>query len=166
MISDWLNNFGYSETLTLFNDAISIQSKESTKVLEERRKIMQLINSGRISEAIRQTNALAPQVLVDNKQLTLQLKIQEFIELFALMKSGDQEAYAESLEAYTSNEANALPEGISLPPTSDISASTSNHETPTQQTRNKRAAPDSNASMQREAKRRTSQGNEPWTVYI
>ncbi|KAI6182458.1 hypothetical protein M3Y97_00382200 [Aphelenchoides bicaudatus] len=160
LISDWLNNFGYSETLTLFNDAISIQSKESTKVLEERRKIMQLINSGRISEAIRQTNALAPQVLVDNKQLTLQLKIQEFIELFALMKSGDQEAYAESLEAYTSNEANALPEGISLPPTSDISASTSNHETPTQQTRNKRAAPDSNASMQREAKRRTSQAHQ------
>lgn len=151
-MSDWLNNFGYSKTLTLFNEATSMQCKESVDVLEERRQIMQLINEGRVSEAIRRTNILAPQVLQENKQLALQLKIQEFVELFSLMKSGDQEAYAEALEAYTQNESIAPQEGM-LPPVADNSASTSTHDTPTQ--RNKRAAPESSASG--EAKRRTNQ---------
>lgn len=74
-MADWLNNFGYSKTLTLFNEATSTMCKERIDVLEERRQIMQLINDRRVTEAIQRTNVLAPQVLVENMQLALQLKV-------------------------------------------------------------------------------------------
>lgn len=104
-----------------------------------------------VGEAIRRTNLIAPQVLEQNKQLALQLKIQEFIELFALMKSGDTEAYGEYLEA---NQLDALDKHeTTSSPVMGTSASTSNLTQP----RNKRAAPES-SGLQGEAKRRSNQG--------
>lgn len=111
---------------------------------------MQLINDGKISEAIRRTNTLAPQVLQENKQLALQLRIQEFVQLFALLKSGDLDAYAEYLKANQEEDVNMTERASS--PLVDMSASTSTQNP----TRNKRAAPES-ASQQGAAKRRSNQ---------
>lgn len=151
-MSDWLNNFGYAKTLALFNQATYTTCKENPEILEERRQIMQLINGGRVSEAIRRTNALAPQVLQNNKHLSLQLKIQEFTELFALITSGNLERFDEYMEANSLNES-LVPEEAMSP---DAPASTSAQSTPT--SRHKRPVPE--CSHQSEVKHRPNQTHE------
>lgn len=147
-MSDWLNNFGYSKTLTLFNEATSMVCKDSPELLDERRQIMKLINDRQITEATRRTNALAPEVLSENKHLALQLKIQEFVEFFALIKSGNLDAQSEYLEKVSSS--SDLSDQDVADTLMDTSASTSAQNPTVQQNlRNKRSAAD---SLQGEAK--------------
>jgi hypothetical protein len=115
---------------------------------------MQLINDRKISEAIRRTNALSPRILEDNKHLALLLKIQEFVELFALIKGGNVDEFNEYLAASPPNDLDIT--DTSSSPIMEISAGTSTGtQQPQQQARNKRVAQE---SLPGEPKRRSNPG--------
>ncbi|CAD5210264.1 unnamed protein product [Bursaphelenchus xylophilus] len=129
-ISDWLAIKGYTTALTAFNKINGFPQPDDCDLMRERRRIVDLITSGRVAEAIQSSERVAPNIFEKNPELGVLLRIQEFIE--ALTSN------------FEKNDASNVDD--SNKPT-----------TSTHQPRNKRSAPDGE-NNQTQPKRRLSTG--------
>ncbi|CAD5206942.1 unnamed protein product [Bursaphelenchus okinawaensis] len=127
-ISDWLAIRGFTTTLTAFNKVNGLPQPTDTAFMKERKRILDLVMKGRVSEAIVSAERVAPNIFENNVELGMLLKIQEVIEALTARF----------------NDRNEMTNMAEDKPT------TSNH-TP----RNKRSAPDGESS-QTQPKRRLS----------
>ncbi|EFO24656.2 hypothetical protein LOAG_03825 [Loa loa] len=94
-ISSWLLHEGYGRALTAFkkhadqnlNETGDVQmekgEEESSDILETRRELKQMILDGEVGKAIDRARALCPDLLEQNKELTLLLNCQYYVEIYA-----------------------------------------------------------------------------------
>lgn len=80
LVQSWLIHNGYCTTAEVFSEATKQEFKENVHSVKQRLRIQQLVLSGKIGEAIDQTNRLYPTVLKDNPNLLFALKCRQFIE--------------------------------------------------------------------------------------
>lgn len=83
LVQSWLLHNSYPDTADAFTRSTKIECKENIQRIQQRNRIQQLVLSGRISEAIRLTNRLFPNLLQNNPNLLFTLKCRQFIELIS-----------------------------------------------------------------------------------
>lgn len=83
LVQSWLLHNSYPDTADAFTRSTKIECKENIQRIQQRNRIQQLVLSGRISEAIRLTNRLCPNLLQNNPNLLFALKCRQFIELIS-----------------------------------------------------------------------------------
>lgn len=83
LVQSWLLQNSYPKTADSFTKSAKIECKEDLHRIQQRNRIQQLVLSGRISEAIKLTNCLCPNLLQNNPNLLFALKCRQFIELIS-----------------------------------------------------------------------------------
>lgn len=83
LVQTWLLQNSYPSTAEAFTRSARIECKENLQRAQQRNKVQQLVLSGKISEAIRLTNRLCPNLLNNNPNLLFALKCRQFIELIS-----------------------------------------------------------------------------------
>lgn len=81
LVQSWLLHNSYPDTADAFTKSTKIECKENIQRIQQRKRIQQLVLNGRISEAIRLTNRLFPNLLQNNPNLLFALKCRQFVEL-------------------------------------------------------------------------------------
>lgn len=90
LIQSWLIHNSYPGTAEAFSKAAKLDFKENIACIQQRLQIQQLILAGKISEAIKTTNRLCPQLLQYNPNLLFALKCRQFIEMINGNETDDQ----------------------------------------------------------------------------
>lgn len=81
LVQSWLLENSYPETADAFTRHAKIECKENLQRVHQRNRIQKLVLNGKISEAIRLTNRLCPNLLQNEPSLLFALKCRQFIEL-------------------------------------------------------------------------------------
>ncbi|XP_065370292.1 ran-binding proteins 9/10 homolog isoform X2 [Calliphora vicina] len=82
MVSSYLVHNGYSQTAEAFSRQKTGQiQREDMSSIRNRQKILKLVMSGKMGQAIEQTMRLYPGLLENNKNLWFMLKCRQFIEM-------------------------------------------------------------------------------------
>lgn len=81
MVSSYLVHSGYSLTAESFSKTTGQNFTEELSSIKNRQKILKLIMSGRMGQAIDHTLRLYPGLLENNKNLLFMLKCRQFIEM-------------------------------------------------------------------------------------
>lgn len=135
LVQSWLLQNSYPSTADAFTKSAKMECKENLQRIQQRKCIQQLVLNGRISEAIRQTNRLCPNLLQNNPNLLFALKCRQFIELI----SGAESDYQPTIASFTGGSSdnpyettsNGLKQkdtnGDRLTSSSETSSSTSNN---------------------------------------
>lgn len=83
LVQSWLVENSYPDTAEAFTRAAKLECKENLQRVQQRGQIQQSVLSGKISEAIRLTDRLCPNLLKNNPNLLFALKCRQFIELIS-----------------------------------------------------------------------------------
>lgn len=83
LLQSWLVQNSYPKTAEAFTRSTKLEFKEDMQRVQIRNRIQQLVLGGRISEAIKITNQLCPNLLQSNPNLLFALKCRQFIELIS-----------------------------------------------------------------------------------
>uniref|UniRef100_A0A914DK08 Ran-binding protein 9 n=1 Tax=Acrobeloides nanus TaxID=290746 RepID=A0A914DK08_9BILA len=143
-ISTWLAHEGYSQALESFNKATGLTETEAKESLENRKNLSKLIISGKVSEAIKIVEEFYPHLMDENKQLSLLLKTQQFIEMLRNINNQDTSSMNGSSHS-TSHTSNSEPLALDLSSLSSRSAPSTSR---------------GNGSKRQNLKRRSSQEDE------
>lgn len=81
MVSSYLVHHGYSSTAETFARTTGQALQEDMTSIKNRQKIIKLVLSGRMGQAIEQTIRLYPGLLESNQNLLFMLKCRQFIEM-------------------------------------------------------------------------------------
>ncbi|XP_055531855.1 ran-binding protein 9 isoform X1 [Wyeomyia smithii] len=81
MVSSYLVHHGYSSTADMFVRTTGQSLQEDMVSIKNRQKIIKLVLSGRMGQAIEQTVHLYPGLLESNQNLLFMLKCRQFIEM-------------------------------------------------------------------------------------
>uniref|UniRef100_A0A1Q3F736 Protein in spla and the ryanodine receptor n=1 Tax=Culex tarsalis TaxID=7177 RepID=A0A1Q3F736_CULTA len=81
MVSSYLVHHGYSSTADTFARTTGQSLQEDMASIKNRQKIIKLVLSGRMGQAIEQTVRLYPGLLESNQNLLFMLKCRQFIEM-------------------------------------------------------------------------------------
>uniref|UniRef100_A0A182HPC6 Ran-binding protein 9 n=1 Tax=Anopheles arabiensis TaxID=7173 RepID=A0A182HPC6_ANOAR len=81
MVSSYLVHHGYSSTAETFARSAGQTLQEDMTSIKNRQKIIKLVLSGRMGQAIEQTIRLYPGLLESNQNLLFMLKCRQFIEM-------------------------------------------------------------------------------------
>lgn len=81
MVSSYLVHHGYSSTAETFARSTGQALQEDMTSVKNRQKIIKLVLSGRMGQAIEQTIRLYPGLLESNQNLLFMLKCRQFIEM-------------------------------------------------------------------------------------
>lgn len=81
LVQSWLLQNSYPNTAEAFIRSAKLECEENMQRIQQRNRIQQLVLSGRISEAIKLTHRLCPNLLQNNPNLLFTLKCRQFIEL-------------------------------------------------------------------------------------
>ncbi|XP_075170052.1 ran-binding protein M [Haematobia irritans] len=81
MVNSYLVHNGYSQTAEAFARTTGQSLREDLSSMRNRQKILKLVMSGRMGQAIEQTLRLYPGLLENNKNLWFMLKCRQFIEM-------------------------------------------------------------------------------------
>lgn len=81
MVSSYLVHHGYSSTAETFARTTGQSLQEDMTSIKNRQKIIKLVLSGRMGQAIEQTIRLYPGLLESNQNLLFMLKCRQFIEM-------------------------------------------------------------------------------------
>lgn len=81
MVSSYLVHHGYSSTADTFARTTGQSLQEDIASIKNRQKIIKLVLSGRMGQAIEQTVRLYPGLLESNQNLLFMLKCRQFIEM-------------------------------------------------------------------------------------
>lgn len=81
MVSSYLVHHGYSSTADTFARTTGQSLQEDMASIKNRQKIIKLVLSGRMGQAIEQTLRLYPGLLESNQNLLFMLKCRQFIEM-------------------------------------------------------------------------------------
>ncbi|XP_001659381.2 ran-binding protein 9 [Aedes aegypti] len=81
MVSSYLVHHGYSSTAETFARTTGQSLQEDMVSIKNRQKIIKLVLSGRMGQAIEQTVRLYPGLLESNQNLLFMLKCRQFIEM-------------------------------------------------------------------------------------
>lgn len=90
LVQSWLIQNSYPDTAEAFSKSAKIECKENVQRIKQRNRIQQLVRSGKISEAIKMTNCLCPNLLQNNPNLLFALRCRQFIELISGAESDFQ----------------------------------------------------------------------------
>lgn len=90
LVQSWLLQNSYPSTAEAFSKMAKIECKDNMQRIQFRNRIQQYVLSGRISEAIKLTNRLCPNMLQSNPNLLFALKCRQFIELISGAESDFQ----------------------------------------------------------------------------
>jgi len=93
LVQSYLVHHGYVKTFEAFSTSIGDNQaqKESLESIKSRQHIKELVLNGQISDAIKYTNQLFPQLLSSNPNLFFILKVRQFIEM---VNGTDSEIYS------------------------------------------------------------------------
>ncbi|VDN33311.1 unnamed protein product [Gongylonema pulchrum] len=91
-VSSWLAHEGYGRALVAFHKHSEEQGigpplsrcEIETTEMEQRRELRRLILNGQVAEAMRIVEATWPGLFERNKELTLMLKCQQYVEMYAI----------------------------------------------------------------------------------
>lgn len=83
LVQSWFIENSYPSTAEAFSRAAKLECKENLQRIQQRSQIQQSVLKGRISEAIRLTDHLCPNLLKNNPNLLFALKCRQFIELIS-----------------------------------------------------------------------------------
>lgn len=83
LVQSWLFQNSYPNTAEAFTRSTNIDCKENMQRIQQRYRIQQSVLNGKISEAIRLTNRLCPNLLQSNPNLLFALKCRQFVELIS-----------------------------------------------------------------------------------
>jgi len=103
LVQSWLLQNSYPNTADAFTRSTKIECKENLQRIQQRNQIQQLVLSGHISEAIRLTNRLCPNLLQNNPNLLFALKCRQFIELISGAESDYQPTMSYDNQEIASN---------------------------------------------------------------
>lgn len=81
MVSSYLIHHGYSSTAETFAKTTSEPFREDLTSIKNRQKILKLVMTGRMGQAIEQTIRSFRGVLENNQNLLFMLKCRQFIEM-------------------------------------------------------------------------------------
>ncbi|TNN23488.1 Ran-binding protein 10 [Liparis tanakae] len=81
MVSSYLVHHGYCATATAFARATETLIQEDQTSIKNRQRIQKLVLSGRVGEAIEETQQLYPSLLEHNPNLLFMLKCRQFVEM-------------------------------------------------------------------------------------
>jgi hypothetical protein len=90
LVQSWLLQNSYPNTAEAFSRTTKTDCKENMQRIQLRNRIQQYVLSGRISEAIKLTNRLCPNMLQNNPNLMFALKCRQFVELIGGAESDYQ----------------------------------------------------------------------------
>lgn len=105
LVQSWLLQNSYPNTAEAFTKSAKIECKENTQRIRQRNRIQQLVLNGKISEAIKLTNCLCPNLLQNNPNLLFTLRCRQFVELIS-GADNDYHSSLNSFDADISNEPN------------------------------------------------------------
>lgn len=103
LVQSWLLQNSYPNTAEAFTKSARIECKENMQRVQQRNRIQQLVMSGKISEAIKLTNCICPNLLQDNPKLLFALKCRQFVELISGAESDYQPLFNFDSESNKSN---------------------------------------------------------------
>lgn len=83
LVQSWLVQNSYPNTAEAFTSSTKLDCKENMQRIQLRYRVQQYVLNGRISEAIKLTNGLCPNMLQNNSNLLFALKCRQFIELIS-----------------------------------------------------------------------------------
>lgn len=108
LVQSWLLQNSYPNTAEAFTKSTKIECKENIQRIQQRNQIQRLVMSGRISEAIRLTNKLCPNLLYNNPNLLFALKCRQFIELISGAENDYQQTPIFDYTSLVDNSSNGL----------------------------------------------------------
>lgn len=83
LVQSWLLQNSYPNTAEAFTRTAKMECKENMQRIQLRNRIQQYVLNGKISEAIKLTNRLCPNLLQDTPNLLFALKCRQFVELIS-----------------------------------------------------------------------------------
>lgn len=96
LIMNYLNNEGFKEAADKFELETGITNTCTSETVNDRIKIREAVESGRIKEAIGILNNLYPEIIDNNRLLAFHLQQQEFIEFIREKRVEEALSYAQN----------------------------------------------------------------------
>ncbi|XP_050521165.1 ran-binding protein 9 isoform X1 [Daktulosphaira vitifoliae] len=103
MVSTYLVHQGFCATAEAFISQTDQSFEEEITSIKNRQKILKLVSTGRMGEAIEMTNKLYPGLLESNRNLLFKLKCRQFVEMVNGTDSEVAPYSHENIEVQTTN---------------------------------------------------------------